>query len=168
MNNFPVSCCTHNTRKSILKEVIENVVLFLMNLLCFLNDDSGCLVQGHFQPEIWWIINIKGNKTNISMSNKWIWVGMEQEKGSVQCEIWQVCMLHTHTHTHTHTSQQITEHNILKQNVFRTLYLWLYLQPENKFIIHIHTILYLRFYIGENQFLSPYRYSTKKGGVRTA
>lgn len=79
--------------------MIENVVLFLMNLLWILNDDSGCLVQGHFQPEIWWIINIKGNKTNISMSNKWIWVGTEQEKGSVQCEKWQVCMgVHKHTH----------------------------------------------------------------------
>jgi hypothetical protein len=33
-------------------EVIENVVLFLMNFLCILNDDSGCLVLEHFQPEI--------------------------------------------------------------------------------------------------------------------
>jgi len=116
MNNVPLSCCIHNTRKSILKEVIENVVLFLMNLLWILNDDSGCLVQGHFQPEIWWIINIKGNKTNTNMSNKWIWVGMEQVKGSVQCEIWQGRM-HVHKHTHTHTPEQITEHSILNKCV---------------------------------------------------
>jgi hypothetical protein len=35
------------------KEVFENVVPFLKTFLCLLNDDTGCLVPEHFQPEIW-------------------------------------------------------------------------------------------------------------------
>jgi hypothetical protein len=157
MNNVPISCCTHNNRKSILKEVIENVVLFLMNLLWILNDDSGCLVQGHFQPEIWWIINIKGNKTNISMSNKLIWVSMEQEKGSVQCEIWQVCMgVHKHTHIRADNRTQYFVTRCVQNPLPLTLSTT-WKQIYNTYSYNTLTEVLYRW----NQFLSPYSISTK-------
>jgi hypothetical protein len=56
----PRLCFTYNTRNNIPKEETENVVLFLMTFLCILIDDS-CLFPEHFQPEIWRILNIKGN-----------------------------------------------------------------------------------------------------------